>query len=911
MWAVDGVPLFCGPDNASWAVVPPRIEFRPMTRSSRWSSPPVAQRLLLIVSVCSGLAGLGYQIVWTHALAGTLGHEILSILGVLAAFFTGMALGAWALHPRLSRTPRPATWYAALEVLIGLWALALAYLLPAAGNWVAAHLGPSPAPLEHWLFAFGWPLLCLLPATAAMGATLPALERWMSRLREDGWGVAGVYSANTLGAALGVLVTTFVFAPAIGYARTAILMALVNLACAGAALYLGRAASAPLDTSPLRAPSLGHGESSDVYPPGAPYRGALLFVLFITGLLGIGLEVLVIRVLSQVLENTVFTFALLLVVFLAGTSIGAWLYHRFARRRDIVATAGLLLTLAAVSTLVSAGALVVAPSSYQSLLLAEGLGPYGTLTAELVLALVVFLLPTLAMGALFSHLSQALKGPRNAIGNAVAANTLGGALAPPLFGVLLLPNLGVKATIVLIAVGYLALLLPLNRGFPRFSLVPAGAAAILLLAPLSLRLVTVPGGGQLLAHRDGVMASVSVVGDRNGDRHLKVNNRFQMGGTSSVYSDRREGHIPLLLHPEPRRALFLGLGAGVTFAAALDHPGLKAEAVELVPEVVELLPHFAEATGPIESTERLTIQVADARRFVASVEASYDVVVADLFHPARDGSASLYTREHFQAIRGRLSDKGIFCQWLPLYQMDRATLNTIVRTFLNVFPNASAWLAHYSVDAPILGLIGSNSDIRLKPNWLVNRVHARRLYEALRRIRLHEPLALPGGFLGQGTALAAFAGRGAINTDDHPVVRFQAPAFAYDKQRGSADLLLEVINGVTAKPDDILARMPDDEWTLASERLVAYWAARDQFISLGTKTRPTRDPVMLLDQVEGPLLAILRTSPDFSPAYRPLLGVAESLHSSEPVKAWNLLQRLEQVAPEREEAQALRRRLFN
>lgn len=879
-----------------------------MTRSSCWLSPPVAQALLLIVAVCSGLAGLGYEIVWTQLLAGTLGHEIVSVLGVLAAFFCGMALGAWVLHPQLSRTQRPAAWYAGLEVLIGLWALALAFLLPGAGNWVAARLGPSPAPLEHWLFAFGWPLLCLLPATFAMGATLPALERWMSRLRADGWVVGGVYGANTLGAALGVLLTTFLLAPSIGYAKTAMLMALVNLACAAAALYLGRAASAPLAESPLRAPAPAR---IDEPSPGAPDRRTLLFVLFATGLLGIGLEALVIRVLSQVLENTVFTFALLLLVFLAGTSIGAGLYHRFARGRELASTAGLLLTLAAASTLASAAVLLVAPSTYQGIRLAQGLGPNGTFTAEVVLAVTVFLLPTLAMGALFSHLSQALRGPRNGIGTAVAANTLGGALAPLIFGVLLLPSLGAKAAIVLIAIGYLALLLPLNRRLPRIALVPAGAAAILLLAPLSLRIVTVPDGGELLAHRDGVMASVSVVSDRSGHRHLKVNDRFQMGGTSSVYSDRREGHVPLLLHPEPRRALFLGLGAGVTFAAALDHPGLEAEAVELVPEVVELLPHFAEATGPIESSERLRIQVADARRFVAAAEAPYDVVIADLFHPARDGAASLYTREHFRTIRARLTEDGLFCQWLPLYQMDRATLNTIVRTVVEVFPNANAWLAHYSVDAPILGLIGSKGDIRLAPDWLVKRVQGRSLHQALRQVRLHEPLELPGAFLGAGAALAAFAGPGPINTDDHPIVRFQAPAFAYDKQRSAADLLLEVVNGLAAEPDDILTRVPDDEWALASERLAAYWSARDQFIDVGTKTRPTRNPLGLLERVQEPLLAILRTSPDFSPAYHPLLSIAASLRTREPDLAWDLLKRVEEVAPERENARVLKRRLFN
>ena len=114
------------------------------------------------------------------------------------------------------------------------------------------------------------------------------------------------------------------------------------------------------------------------------------------------------------------------------------------------------------------------------------------------------------------------------------------------------------------------------------------------------------------------------------------------------------GHIPLLLHPKPGRALFLGLGTAITFGASADHPGLMADGVELVTEVVDMLPHFREANRDPQERKNLRIFVADARRFVRSSEADYDVIVADLFHPARDGSGSLYTVEHFEAIGEKL-----------------------------------------------------------------------------------------------------------------------------------------------------------------------------------------------------------------------------------------------------------------
>lgn len=845
------------------------------------------------VALASGFAGLGYEMVWTRGLAVALGHEIVSVLAVLAAFFTGMAIGAWMLHGPLSRARRPALWYAALEVLIGVWALVLTFLLPAACSWALAGLGSTPSPLQHWAFAFGLPLLLLLPATFAMGATLPALERWLSQLRDDGWVVAGVYGANTSGAALGVLLTTFVLVPTLGYTGTTWWMAMINLACAAAAVTLARRATpaesrldqAPMDGADRRPKTSG--------PPNAP--AAPLWMLFVTGLLGIGLQVLVVRVLSQVLENTVYTFAALLVVYLAGTAIGAALYHRFGNRGRQVADTAALMTFASLSCLFGVGMLAAAGDLYPMFRGLAGPGPAGALLAEFGVAALVFLPTTLAMGALFSHLTQGMRDRRHTIGRAFAVNTLGGALAPPLFGVLVLPTVGAKGALIGVALGY-AVVIALAQRRPIRLLLPGAVAAGLVLAPVSLQIVSVPKGGAVLFHSDGVMASVSVVSDARGHRHLKVNDRFQMGGTSSVYSDRRQGHIPLLLHPAPSRALFLGLGAGVTFAAAREYPGLQAQAVELVPEVVEALQYFGQATRPIRQDARLKIQVADARRFVTAAEEPYDVVVADLFHPARDGAAGLYTREHFEAVRRLLGEDGLFCQWLPLYQMDRRTLATIMRTFLEVFPEASGWLAHYSVDAPILGLVGTRTRLRLPPDWDEQRIRDGRYRAALEAIRLDAPLELPGAFIGSARSLAQFAGPGPINTDDRPVVLFQAPGFAYRDRARPARLLLDVVGGIDAAPGDLLL-LPDDDDGKSAARLAAYWAARGRFLAIGAAIRPTQDPRLLLAQVQDPLLELLRISPDFTPAYRPLAALATELRDREPVAARSLLRRLQSLAP--------------
>ncbi len=182
--------------------------------------------------IASGLAGLGYEMVWTQMLAVALGHESVAVMAVLVAFFAGIALGAWLLDKPIRRSARPEYLYAVLELTIGGWALGLIILIPAFNRLVFAALGTEPALMWHWLVAFLGTFLLLLPATAAMGATLPAMERVVSRHTNNANAVSSLYAANTLGAMLGTVAGTFVLARLFGFTVTLILLALVNLVCA-------------------------------------------------------------------------------------------------------------------------------------------------------------------------------------------------------------------------------------------------------------------------------------------------------------------------------------------------------------------------------------------------------------------------------------------------------------------------------------------------------------------------------------------------------------------------------------------------------------------------------------------------------------------------------------------------------
>lgn len=846
--------------------------------------------LLYPLFVLSGAAGLGCQMVWVRMFAAGLGHETPALFTVTTAFLGGLALGAWFLDQPIRRSANPARWYGGIELAIGTFALLSALLIPFVNELALRLTGPSPSALLQWFVVFALPFLTLLPATAAMGATLPAMERVLAPSSSDGRCVGALYAANTFGAVLGVLGSVFLLMPTLGFRSSLVALAALNVLCGMTVLTMFKpGASGTTKLSDRARQRRKESEPLHVGGVAKPISTARLAVtLFVTGLLGIGFELVAVRALSQVLENTVYTFASALAVYLIGTALGAALYQRYGRNRPFIPTLSSLLAALACACLVATGALGFARPVYA--LCRSGLGDTlpAAVAAEMIVAAMAFLLPTLCMGATFSHLVQGERNSGRGVGRAGAINTLGCALAG-LLGVVVLPALGTNWTLLLIAVSYL-LLLPLwcGLGWRWLALAPAVGFAWLV----DLQLVEKPADATVAAFKEGAMASVAVVRTADGHRSLRVNNRLQMGGTAAALAERRQAHIPLLLHAEPKRALFLGPGTGITLGAASAYPGLVTEGVELVPEVIEMMRFFEpENEGPFPKAG-VRVHAADARRFVRTTTNRYDVIVADLFHPAHDGAGFLYTREHFQAVRQRLNSGGIFCQWLPLHQLDEAVLRSIVRTFLETFSETRAFLLHFNVDIPALALIGAPDRAGLAAETFDQRLADPELRSRLRGVGLERFLNLAGCLVADAEALKRFAGDAPLSTDDRPVVLFAAPRFAVRRDAPSHELLLTLLDQCRVGAKQVAAAGIATGDAALADSVVNFIAARDVYLKGLVEEGAGSLPLAIDAYLES-----ARRSLQFTPGYARCVTIIQVMARTDREQARKLFQRLEEAQP--------------
>jgi len=675
----------------------------------------------------------------------------------------------------------------------------------------------------------------------------------------------------------GLLLAVFYFVPQMGLLGTSLIFAGVNATCAVLAWQIWGGQFNRATSLPVAEPQQVQAVESTLQ---LPSQQSVALRLFLTGLLGIGYEVLAVRVISQVTENTVYTYAMLLAVFLMGTALGAVIIKRIGVALDVTAeridqALGALI----VSIFLSGISLWWADYSYSLPARWFGSGAATSLAGEWVAGMAAMLLPSMAMGALFTLLCRQTQQIGMPLGIALGINNLGSALAPVIVGLLLLPYAGARAVLFILIAGYLALRSIKSWNQPA-GWVVVGSLMVLSIFAGPLRFVDLPAGGRLLSYREGVMAAVSVVSDADGVARLHINNRVQEGSSASGQVETRLAQMPLIMHSSPRTALFLGYGTGYTANAAALDPKVKVKAVELLPEVIEAAGIFALKAGAPASASPVSTVAADARRYVQSTTDRYDVIVADLFHPARNGAGSLYTVEHFSAVRSRLEPGGLFCQWLALHQMDIETLRSIVAAFVQVYPNAVAVLASNSLDTPVLGLI-SRPD---QSNWQIETVGSRmsamspRMANALKRAKLDDEFAVLGSIVAGPLALKEFVRDATVNTDDRPVVTHRAPWVSYSPQEAPRNRLATLMQRLAPHATDVLGHGQ----TADASRLEAYWAARANYLAFGMAVRPNPDPLVMLEQLRLPLIGMVTTSPDFRPASEPLLALAEAVRETDP-----------------------------
>ena len=780
--------------------------------------------LLLFLFTLSGASALVYEVLWTRRLTHVFGSTTLAASTVLAAFMLGLAagsvaLGSWADRNR-ARTLRA---YGQLELAIGAYGFAVPFLLRGLERAYVA-LAPllESLPMLYFVAQFLLTGVVLAVPCVLMGGTLPVLARWIvGREDEIGARVGALYAANTLGAGLGAAVATYVLLPSAGVRSSELVAVALNVAAGSAALALaGRGARAPRMDD-------GAAPSEPAPPDAAPASAhrALLAAIALSGFAAMIDEVAWTRVVGLVFGSSVYAFGLMLLLFLAGIALGGALFSRL-RGADPARVLGVALAANAFAALAGIALVPRLPYAYMrgfpavqgAFLWDQALQILTTAPALLPIA-VLFGIAFPAAVAATADLASTGRG----VGRVTAWNTLGTVGGAFLGGFVLIPRLGLRASLTVGAAatavgGVLALSRPgLERPRRRAAIAVAVAILAALLLPAWPKGLLARGTGfyasiyatseglreadrdsELLFYEDGVATTLSV--DRQGPYRFYRSNGKTDASTEpgDMTNQLLLGHLPMLRHPAPLDVFVLGLGTGVSAASAARYPVRSIDIADIEGAVRRATELFAPENRGILSDPRVRMFVADGRNALLVRDKLYDVIISDPSDVWVAGVGNLFTREFYELARRRLKAGGLMVQWFHMHSLPPEQMKLIVATFRSVFPNTSLWRPNRG-DVILMG------SVEPVP-WDLARLRERfakvpGVAEDLRAYGFWDPLSIFAAFVLDGEDLGRMlADTRGLHVDDHPVVEYLAPRAERADTTSSNDAGVQALQTKTLPP---------------------------------------------------------------------------------------------------------------
>lgn len=651
----------------------------------------------------SGASALLYQVAWLKYLGLVFGNTVHAAATLIAVFLAGLGIGGY-LFGRFLHRVRPLVLYAVLEALIG----AIGAFSPNAfalldDLYIAAYPAVGDSQLLLGLLRIGASALFLLPPTILMGGTLPVLVRYFSGERlASGRAVSALYAANTFGATAGVGISGFLLIPLIGLIATIAVAVASNFALAAVSVFLAWRTRTSLPAEP---PSLEEPVSGPVAAWGA------VVAAFLMGLSSIADEVFWSRILVLHLGSSVYAYALMLFCFLIGLALGSALVYRIIERARLERLLAILQLSLAVVLALQIHYLTRFSDVLGALAVATGAqGPAGTFLVLLLATLSALLVPTALMGATFPVVVKiyslaAEKSESRSVGIIYLGNTTGSILGSLLAGFVLIRLVGSQNGLFLMAtinlgLGLWFLLAGKRASQPALAgaavAVTAVVVSILLARPAQVILsagMFVESEAPVLLFREDVSATVTL--RRLGPESLSLElNGVNVAGTAPdlIGTQKLQGHLPLLMHPDPSRILHIGFGSGGTAWAVSRHPVDEIVVAEISPEVLEVSGSaLREVNHGVLEDPRVRVEINDGRNFVLATPEQFDVILSDSIHPRYAGNGSLYTKDYFELCREKLGPNGIVSMWLPMYSLTSRNFVMILRAFRDVFPNTSIW----------------------------------------------------------------------------------------------------------------------------------------------------------------------------------------------------------------------------
>jgi spermidine synthase len=757
---------------------------------------------LILLSFGSGVAALIYEIVWFQLLELVIGTSTVSLAVILATFMGGTCLGS-LLFPRIVSTEwNPLRVYAVMEIGIAIFGLLVLLAMPLVAGIYTAWAGDGVRGLMLRGAVAG---ICLLPPTVLMGATLPALSR-----STDVPSIGYLYAGNIAGAVLGCLLAGFYLLRVYDVALATYVAAALNATVAATAAVgaVGEAQARQRDTSGREAQArqreasgreaqARQREASGIECPvfaelreyarsqSAP-TNAVYLAIALSGLCAMAAETVWTRILALLLGGSVYTFSIILAVFLfglgLGSGIGSLLSRNVLRPAFALGWCQLLTAMAIAWTAYSLSASLpywpINPEMSSQI--------WFTFQLDLDRALWALLPPTLLWGASFPlALAAAANGKQDSgtlMARVYAANTVGAIAGSLGAGLLLIGHIGSERIERLLiafatAAGLLLVLKATRRAAIVSALVGVSAAAFWIntVPPIAKELIahgryaaSWVGKSEIVYAQEGTAASVAVSKFPSGALTFHVAGKIQ---ASSVARDMRLqrmlGHLTSLVSAKPRSVLVIGCGAGVTAGAVSIDPNVEqvtiVEIEPLVPEVAAT--YFRDYNFDVIGNPKVRVGIDDGRHYVLTRKERFDAITLDPLDPWVKGAATLYTKEFFEAARSRLNPGGIVTVYVQLFETNLEAVKSTVATFFEVFPNGTIWGNTYQGKGHDMVLLGSVEPLRIDLNEMERRASAPKIAQSLSEVGMNSALDFFGTYAGRRSDVSAWLNDAVINLD--------------------------------------------------------------------------------------------------------------------------------------------------
>ncbi len=666
--------------------------------------------MIFAVFFLSGMAGLIYQVAWSRLLTLLIGVGIFAITAVVCTFMAGLALGAYLIGRWGDRWRDPFLAYGIIEGTIGVYAALTPWIFQAAQPiyiWGFNHFDRAGLNTFRVLLSAA----ILLVPTSLMGGTLPLLSRAVSRWNErTAIGAGLLYAVNTFGAVAGCLLAGFYLLAIVGVRESLFIAAAINLGIA--ALVIVSRRGVPTEPRATMRPK----------PQAEPSTGAvlLLAIFFFSGFAALGYEVLWTRALLVFLKASTYAFSLMLSVYLFGVAAGSLLVSWFADkiRRPLL---GVAICEFGIAFTVVAG-MILFPRVHvhaTRLVGAVSVQSFGDAVAIMFTeAALILLLPTLFMGAMFpfgiAAYHRDVDGVARTVGLLYAVNTGGNILGSILIGFFAIELFGVRNSLVALVglnllLGAVALLWLVRR--PALGLVwPVVAVGLIVLinhgiSPGVFYNTITAFGNKIVYYREGASDTVAVVErPKEKDRTLIYSDGRGAAATSTAPWNFYFGHLPMLLHPNPKEVLHICYGSGNSVRALTRHNPDRIDVIELSPHVREASQYFWTNEGVI-SDPRVHLIIEDGRNYVLGTNRTYDVISLEPPNIYTAGVVNLYTQEFYELSRRLLKPRGIMVQWLPTSQLTEKDRGRLIRAFTEAFPYVTVWQQLQSSTILLVGTV--------------------------------------------------------------------------------------------------------------------------------------------------------------------------------------------------------------